>query len=135
MLLLHPDAAADGVVEVTMMAVRPDLQGHGRGAALLRHAETLSTGAGARLVVVRTSGTSQYDGSRAFYRRCGYSQVAVVPDYWAEGDDLVIFTKRLRRAGETSTPRRGARAATTTAAPSTTTAPTRSPREVASTKD
>jgi hypothetical protein len=44
---------------------------------------------------VRTSGTSQYDSTRAFYRRLEYVEQARVPDYWTDGDDLVLFTKRL----------------------------------------
>lgn len=78
-----------------MIAVRPDLQGTGRGAVLVRHAEQDLRERGQRLLVVRTSGTSQYDGTRASYRRLGYAEHARVPDYWTDGDDLVLFTTRL----------------------------------------
>jgi ribosomal protein S18 acetylase RimI-like enzyme len=78
-----------------MIAVRPDLQGGGRGAALMRHVEQDLREQGQRLVVVRTSGTPQYDRTRAFYRQLGYGEVACVPDYWTDGDDLVLFTLRL----------------------------------------
>ena len=37
--------------------------------------------------MVRRSGTAPYDGTRAFYRRLGYSEHARVPDHWTDGDD------------------------------------------------
>lgn len=43
---------------------------------------------GQRLLVARTSGTAQYDGTRSFYRRLGYMEHTRVPDYWTDGDDL-----------------------------------------------
>lgn len=94
-VLYRPEEAADRVFDLTMIAVRPDLQGQGRGAALMRHAEHDLHGQGQRMLVVRTSGTAQYDGTRAFYRRLGYSEHTRVPDYWADGDDLVLFSRRL----------------------------------------
>ncbi len=47
------------------------------------------------MLLVDTSGTSQYDRTRDFYVRCGYTQVARVPDYGTDDDDLVVFAKRL----------------------------------------
>ncbi len=91
----RPEEAADRVFDLTMIAVRPDRQGQGRGAALMRHAERDLRDHGQRLLVVRTSGTSRYDWTRAFYRGLGYVEHVRVPDYWTDGDDLVLFTKRL----------------------------------------
>ena len=95
-VVLHrPEEAAERAVDLTMLAVRPDLQGGGRGTAVMRRVEQDLRDAGQRLLVVRTSGTSQYDDTRAFYRRLGYAEHARVPDYWTDGDDLVLFTTRL----------------------------------------
>jgi ribosomal protein S18 acetylase RimI-like enzyme len=94
-LFYRPEDAADRAFDLTMIAVRPDLQGGGRGATLMRYAEKDLRDRGQRLLVVRTSGTAQYDKTRAFYRSLGYAEHAHVPDYWTDGDDLVLFTKRL----------------------------------------
>ena len=94
-LFYRPEEAADRAFDLTMIAVRPDLQGGGRGATLMRHAEDDLRSRGQRLLIVRTSGTSQYDGTRAFYRRLGYVEHTRVPDYWTDGDDLVLFSRRL----------------------------------------
>lgn len=94
-LFYRPEDAAERAFDLTMIAVRPDLQGGGRGAALMRHAETDLRERGQRLLIVRTSGTPRYDSTRAFYRSLGYVEHVHVPDYWTDGDDLVLFTKRL----------------------------------------
>jgi ribosomal protein S18 acetylase RimI-like enzyme len=94
-LLYRPEDAAERAYDLTMVAVRPDLQGRGHGAALMRHAEDDLRQRGQRLLIVRTSGTEQYARTRAFYRKLGYAQHTRVSDYWTDGDDLVVFTKRL----------------------------------------
>lgn len=91
----RPEDAADRVYDLTMIAVRPDLQGDGRGAAAMRHVEQDLRERGQRLLVVRTSGSEPYSRTRAFYRGLGYSEHAHIPDYWTDGDDLVILTKHL----------------------------------------
>ena len=95
-VLFHrPEESSDRGDDLTMIAVRPDRQGTGRGAVLMRHAEADLRGRGQRLLVVRTSGTPQYDRTRAFYRSPGHVEHTRVPDYWTDGDDLVMFSKRL----------------------------------------
>jgi ribosomal protein S18 acetylase RimI-like enzyme len=61
----------------------------------MRHAEQDLRERGQRLLVVRTSGTDDYAGTRDFYRHLGYSEHTRVPDYWTDGDDLILFTLRL----------------------------------------
>lgn len=94
-LLYRPEEAAERAFDLTMIAVRPDLQGEGRGAALMHHVEQDLRRRGQRLIVVRTSGTTQYDRTRAFYQGLGYAPHTRVPDYWTDGDDLVLYTLHL----------------------------------------
>ncbi len=69
---------------------------HRRGAATLLVKEMERRLAGkARLVCIDTSGRPDYGPTREFYATCGYSAVATVPDFYAPGDDQIIFTKRL----------------------------------------
>lgn len=91
----EPRDATDRVWYLTMIVVSPDLQGTGRGRALLAHVEQALRDAGQRLLLIETSGTGQYDSTRAFYARGGYREVARVPDYFEAGDDMVLFWKRL----------------------------------------
>jgi hypothetical protein len=45
---------------------------------------------------VETSSTATFAATRTFYADLGYREAARVPDYWSDGDDLVLFTKDLR---------------------------------------
>lgn len=92
----QPKGPADRVWDLTMIAVAPELQGGGRGSALLDEVEDDLRNRGQRLLLVDTSGTGQYERTRDFYVKCGYTAEARVQDYWSDGDDLVVFVKRLR---------------------------------------
>ena len=52
-----------------------------------------------RLLVIETSSTPTYDRTRAFYDRHGYRAVATVPDYFSDGDHMVLYHKDLRITG------------------------------------
>lgn len=91
----QPEAAADGVWGLTMIAVRPVRQGQGRGTVMVRRVEEDLRARGGRLLLVDTSGLPQYDRTRTFYLKCGYEEEARIRDYWAAGDDLVVFRKAL----------------------------------------
>lgn len=67
----------------------------GVGSALLRAVEDLSRERGGRYVNLQTSTTEPYAPARAFYARHGYAVVAHIPDYYADGDDLLIYRKTL----------------------------------------
>ena len=96
-VVYRPEEATDRVYDLTMIAVRPDLQGGGRGSRLVRHTEEdlRRRRRRQRLLVVRTSGTPRYDRARAFYRSLGYTEHPPVADYWTDGDDLVLYTTHL----------------------------------------
>ncbi len=94
-VLCRHEEAADGVWDLAMLAVDPNRQRAGLGRELVRHVEEILSGGGARLLAVRTSGTDQFRGARAFYDSRGYRRTATVPDWWADGDDLILYVKRL----------------------------------------
>jgi ribosomal protein S18 acetylase RimI-like enzyme len=56
-------------------------------------AEGKIRGIGGRLFVVETSGRDSYLPTRAFYERLGYTIAAEVKDFYAPGDDKIIYTK------------------------------------------
>ena len=89
-----PTPCTLGTFDLYWMAVDPALHGAGVGTALLAEMEQRLAGV-ARLVVVETAGRPDYAPTRAFYEARGYRRTAVVPDFYAPGDDQVIYTKRL----------------------------------------
>ncbi len=91
----QPALAADRTWYLTMIAVRHDDQGKGRGTALMRHVEHALQTNGDRLLLVETSGLPDFERTRAFYAKCGYDQEARIRDFYALGDDMVLFRKAL----------------------------------------
>jgi len=85
----------DGTQDLYWIAVDPAAQGAGIGRRLLGAVEDALRGEGARLLLVETASKPSYAGTRAFYDACGYELVARVPDFYAPGDDKVIYARRL----------------------------------------
>jgi ribosomal protein S18 acetylase RimI-like enzyme len=84
----------DRTYDLYWIAVHPDHQGTGGGTALLAGVERALQARNARLIVVETSSRPAYDATRRFYERRGYGAAARMRDFYAPGDDRVIFTKR-----------------------------------------
>jgi GNAT superfamily N-acetyltransferase len=89
-----PTPCALGTYDLYWMAVIPALQGFGIGTTLLTEMERRLAGI-ARLIVIETTGRADYSATRAFYRARGYSPVATIPDFYAPGDDQVVFIKKV----------------------------------------
>jgi ribosomal protein S18 acetylase RimI-like enzyme len=89
-----PTPCTVGTYDLYWLAVDPAHQQRGLGAALVREMEHRLIGV-ARLIVVETAGRDDYAGTRAFYERCGYRAAARIPDFYAPGDDQVVYVKTL----------------------------------------
>lgn len=94
-----------GSFDLYWIAVDQRAQRQGLGGAVLREAERLmrsglgSTDGGrlppARCVYIETSSQAKYAPTRQFYDRCGYRLEATLRDYYAAGDDKLIYVKAL----------------------------------------
>jgi len=90
-----PRGLADRVFDLYWIAVDPGAQRKGIGQNLLKKAEEEVILKHGRIMVIETSGTEKYQGTRAFYTSSGYLLEATLKNLYADGDDLCIFTKRL----------------------------------------
>lgn len=90
-----PERLTDGTWNLYLIAIHPDRQGQGRGAALLRYVEHQLRERGERILLIETSGVPDFEYQRAFYRKCGYEEEARIRDFYQAGDDKVIFRKAL----------------------------------------
>ena len=93
-----PTPCTLGTFDIYWIGVSPDQQGRGVGAGLMVYAEDLVARQGGRLAVVETSGRAVYDPTREFYRKIGYHEAARVADFYAPGDDKLIYVKSLPAA-------------------------------------
>ncbi len=91
----EPERMTNRTWILQLIAIRPDRQGQGRGATLLRYVEQTLTAHGRRMLLVETSGLPDFERTRAFYRKCGYEEEARIRDFYAAGDDKVVFRKVL----------------------------------------
>lgn len=90
-----PDEITFGTWELWWIVVGKDAQGRGVGRELLRYTENAVRAAGGVRLYIDTGSGNGYEATRQFYLRGGYDQVAVLPDYFDEGDDKVVFRKSL----------------------------------------
>ena len=81
--------------DIYWVAVAHDKQGFGIGRILMKHAEDDIKKMHGKLIMVETSGKPEYNKTRRFYDTLHYQRVCQIPDYYAPGDDLVLFSKRL----------------------------------------
>lgn len=80
--------------DIYWIAVAPASQGRGIGRELLTTAENNIRDAGGKLIIIETSSTPLYDRTNRFYRLMGYKLDCRIADYYAPGDDLLIYEKR-----------------------------------------
>jgi len=91
-----PTPMTRSTFDLYWIAVNPEYHGKGIGFEMLRDCErTVSSMSGA-LIVVETSSLPMYEGTRQFYLRNNYLEAARIRDYYAPGDDLMIYTKHLQ---------------------------------------
>ncbi len=88
-----PTPMTESTWDVYWMATDPEMKNRGIGSALLALTEEKIRQAGGRLAVIETSSKPIYENTRAFYVSRGWHTNNRIPDYYAMGDDLVIYTK------------------------------------------
>lgn len=92
-----PERMTEGTWNLYLIAIHPDRQGQGRGAALLKHVEQTLAERGERVLLVETSGLENFESVRAFYRKNGYDEEARIREFYRAGDDKIIFRKALSK--------------------------------------
>ena len=84
---------ADSVWNLLAIGFRARYQASGFGTKLIEEVERSL--AGERILIVETSSLDVFAKTREFYETRGYEQEAVIRDYWADGEDKIVFRKRL----------------------------------------
>jgi GNAT superfamily N-acetyltransferase len=90
-----PEPLTDGTWNMRAIAVLPERQTHGVGAAIVKALEDKLRDEGHRVLIVDTSSSEAYTMARNFYLKIGYTQEARIRDFWGPGDDKIVFWKSL----------------------------------------
>lgn len=90
-----PIPATAASYDLYWIMVDPRHQGRGLGRMLLERSEAAIHEAGGRRVYIETSSRAQYEPTRGFYLRTGYTQAALLDDFYAPGDGKLIYVKAL----------------------------------------
>lgn len=83
-----------GTYDLYWIAVDPTLQSKGLGRALLDAVESAVRAEDGRLLIIETASKPEYAATRAFYERCGLELAARIQDFYARGDDKLVYCRR-----------------------------------------
>jgi len=84
-----------GRFDLYWIAVQKDIQGTGIGRRLLQQTEARIQEMKGRRIYVETSSREPYAQTHRFYQSRGYHQEAILADFYAPGDDKIIYMKAL----------------------------------------
>lgn len=90
-----PTPMTETSFDLYWIAVDPKQYGSGVSRELLDHCESYVRSRGGKKIIAETSSQSGYDRTRSFYGKHGFAEEARIRNYYAPGDDLVIYTKQL----------------------------------------
>ncbi len=93
-----PEQLTNGTYNLFAIGIEKSMQGKGIGKKVMAFIENLLVQKGKRLLIVDTSGTSEFELTRKFYEQIGYTKEAIIRDFWDKGDDKVVYRKSLKKS-------------------------------------
>ena len=91
----EPEKFTEGTYNLLAIGVLKELQGQGIGREMMTYIEQVLKEQSVRVLIVETSSADAFELTRKFYQDLGYHHEATIREFWAEGDDKVIFWKKL----------------------------------------
>ncbi len=90
-----PEKLTDGTYNLLAIGVSEDYQKKGIASEMMKYIEQMLKQIDGRILIVETSSDNAQFGARIFYQKIGYIQSAVIKDFWKDGEDKIVFWKRL----------------------------------------
>lgn len=90
-----PEKLTDGTYNLLAIGVSRDYHRRGIAREMMIFIEQLLKQKDGRLLIVETSSDEAQMGARKFYQSIGYIQAAVIKDFWKEGEDKIVYWKKL----------------------------------------
>lgn len=90
-----PEKLTDGTYNLLALGVSQDIQRKGIASQMMSYIEQQLKHKDGRILIVETSSDDAQIGARQFYLKIGYTQAAVIKDFWKDGEDKIVFWKKL----------------------------------------
>jgi len=90
-----PTPLTRGTFDLYWISVAEDQKNKGIGRLLIQQIVQRVTALKGRLLIADTSGRKDYAPTRAFYERHGFKRASRIKDFYAPGDDLVVYSLKL----------------------------------------
>ena len=81
--------------DIGAIGVSPDRKGPGIGAAMLSYQEAELAKVEARILIVETLGTDDFQPTCDFYQKNGFDEEARIHDFYKDGGDKIVFWQRV----------------------------------------
>ncbi len=90
-----PEKLTEGTYNLLALGVSQDMQRKGIASQMMSYIEQQLKQKDGRILIVETSSDDAQIGARQFYHKIAYTQAAVIKDFWKEGEDKIVFLKKL----------------------------------------
>lgn len=90
-----PTPLTESTYDIYWITVDRRFQNIGVGSRLLRFAEDYVRDHKGKKIIIETSSKKEYELARSFYKTTGYKEIARISNFYASGDDKIIFEKEL----------------------------------------
>jgi GNAT superfamily N-acetyltransferase len=90
-----PEEMTIGTWKLHLIAIHQNHQGKGIGGIAMGHMEDILKARGERILLVETPVLDNFEDTLKFYLEKGYTLEARISDFYQEGQDKIIFWKRL----------------------------------------
>ena len=91
-----PEKLTNGTYNLLAIGVTRNSQRNGVATEMMSYIEKKLKQKDGRILIVETSSDDAQIGARKLYKKIGYTQMAVIKDFWNEGEDKIIFWKKLK---------------------------------------
>ena len=90
-----PEKLTVGTYNLLAIGVSKEFQKKGVAREMMKYIEDLLRKSGGRILIVETSSDEAQMAARNFYQKLEYSCEGVLKDFWKDGEDKIIFLKKL----------------------------------------
>lgn len=90
-----PEKLTDGTYNLLAIGVSENAQRKGIANEMMNYIEQELKSRDGRILIVETSSDDAQIGARKLYEKIGYTQEAVIRDFWNDGEDKIVFWKKL----------------------------------------